>query len=105
MTCTADRYLIPKELKKTTKYTDEDREKVHTLYKQKVSIHTISKIIGMSRRMVQFTLFPERAKIAKLNFAKRQKDGRYRIPTTEQSKQVQAVRVRKITMLNKLIKK
>jgi hypothetical protein len=105
MTLVVDKYLIPKALKKTTKYTDEDRDKVKALHKQGISIHGISKQIPMSRRMVQFILYPERAELAKKNFAKRQKDGRYRYTTQKQSDMVKACRQRKKEIIDKLILK
>lgn len=105
MTTIVDKYLLPKDLKKTTKYTDEQREQVKQWHKEGKSIHSIAKDIPMSRRMVQFILFPERAVLAKKNFAKRQKDGRYRYETQKQSAMVKEVRTRKRTLLDKLILK
>ena len=105
MTCLADKYLIPKELKKTTRFTDEQRANVKILYEKGNSIRSISRDIPMSRRMVQFILFPKRALLAKTNFAKRQKDGRYRYPTKLQSEMVQKVRSRKRLILNQLTPK
>lgn len=96
-----DKLTIPKALKKTTKYTEVDRDNVRRLYKEGMSIHSIAKEIPMSKRMVQFILFPERAALAKKNFAKRQKDGRYRYPTPVQTKKVQATRNYKKTLLKK----
>ncbi len=103
--CIPDRYLIPKQLKKTTKYTDEQRERVKYLYKKGIGIRPIAKMIPMSRRMVQFILFPKRYELAKKNFAIRQKTGIYRYETKVQSKMVKEVRKRKRKMLNRLIKK
>ena len=103
--CLADKYLIPKELKKTTHYNDDQRANVKILYEKGNSIRSISREIPMSRRMVQFILFPERALLAKKNFAIRQKEGRYRYPTPIQTKLVQQVRSRKRQMLEQLIKK
>lgn len=103
MTCIADKHLIPKQLKKTTKYTNKDRNNVHFLYSNGMSIHGISREIPMSRRMVQFILFPERAELAKKNFASRQKDGRYKYTTAEQTKKVRECRQRKMQILDKLI--
>ena len=105
MTCLADKYLIPKELKKTTRFTDEQRANVKILYEKGNSIRSISRDIPMSRRMVQFILFPERALLAKTNFAIRQKDGRYKYPTKQQSEMVQRVRSRKRLILNQLTPK
>lgn len=59
----------------------------------------------MSRRMIQFTLFPERMKLAALNFAKNQKTGKYRYPTKIQSAMVANVRSRKRKIINQLILK
>jgi len=100
-----DDYIIPKELKKTTKYTEEERNKVKILYEKGLAIRQISKDIPMSRRLVQFILFPERALLAKQNFARRQKDGRYRYSTKKQSEMVKQVRLRKTKMIDKLILK
>lgn len=105
MTCIPDRYLIPKQLKLTTKYTDDDRSYVYSLYETGMGIREISRTIPMSRRMVQFILFPERALLAKKNFAIRQKEGRYRYPTPLQSKMVRECRHRKQAILPTLIKK
>lgn len=105
MTTIPDKYLIPKQLKLTSKYNDEDKKKVKKLYAMNKSIHSIAKEIPMSRRMVQFILFPERMLLAKQNFALRQKDGRYRYPTNIQSAMVAKVRNRKKTIINQLIKK
>jgi hypothetical protein len=41
------------------------------------SIHQISKITGISRRAIQFILYPERLLIVKDQFKERRKDGRY----------------------------
>lgn len=100
-----DLYRIPKELKLTTKYTEDDRERVRNLYQDHVSINQIAREIPMSKRMVQFILFPERALIAKQNFAKRQKDGRYRYSTEQQSAMVRKVRERKKLIKDQLIRK
>lgn len=100
-----DTLLIPRELKKTTKYTDEQKNKVRILYDKGIGIREISREIPMSRRMVQFVLFPERAELAKKNFAKRQKDGRYKYPTEVQTRMVRECRERKKGIINQLIPK
>ena len=105
MTCLADKHLIPREMKKTTKYTETDRINVRLYYKHGMSINAISREIPMSKRMVQFILFPERAALAKKNYAKRQKTGIYRYPTAIQSAMVQKVRQRKRAILPKLLLK
>lgn len=103
MTSIVDKLLIPKHLKKTTKYTDKQRATVQKWYTQGKGIREIARELPMSRRMVQFTLFPERLTLAKKNFATRQKDGRYRLTTKEQTAQVKAVRDRKKLIINQLI--
>ena len=105
MTSLADKHLIPRHLKLNTKYFESDFERVKELYKSGISIRQITKDVGMSRRLVQFTLFPERLVKQRKDFAIRQKEGRYRLPTSEQNKAVQKVRNRKRMMLEKLIKK
>lgn len=61
----------------------------------------------MSRRMIQFILYPERLEHAKKLFKERQKDGRYRYSTEKQTALVRSVRERKKELLkdNQLIKK
>jgi hypothetical protein len=107
MTSIVDKYIIPKAQKRTTKYSEADREKVKSLHKNGMSIHSIAKEIPMSKRMVQFILYPERAELAKKNFAKRQKTGVYRYETSVQSSMVRKVRERKKQLLKNgyLIKK
>lgn len=100
-----DNYIIPKNLKKTTKYTEEQKNKVIILYENGKAIRQIARELPMSRRMIQFILFPERLILAKQNFAKRQKEGRYRYPTKIQSEMIKKVRERKRKMIDKLIKK
>lgn len=103
MTTTVDKFLIPKELKKTTKYTHKDHKNVEYLYDNGMAIRAIAREIPMSRRMVQFILFPDRLALAKKNFAKRQKDKRYRYPTKIQTAMVKTVRNRKKLIIDKLI--
>lgn len=105
MGSTVDKYLIPKELKKTTKFTDEDRERVKSLYDQGWAKRKIAREMHMDKRMVDFILDPEKMKENAKKFAIRQKEGRYRYPTKEQSAMVAKVRKRKKAILSKLIKK
>lgn len=103
MTSKVDKLLIPKQLKLTTKYTEEDRERVRTMYHNGHTQRAIARDIPMSRRMVSFILFPERMQRCKEQFATRQKTGIYRYPTKVQSAMVKAVRARKKKMINSLI--
>lgn len=102
-----DNFLIPTELKKTRRHTEDDYDQVKYMHKQGISIHQIAKDTGISRRMIQFTLYPERLQHAKKLFAERQKTGRYRYTTEKQSGMVRDVRARKRKLLkeNKLILK
>lgn len=102
-----DKFLIPTELKKTRKHTKEDYEQVKYMHKNGISIHQIAEDTGISRRMIQFTLYPERLQHAKKLFAERQKTGRYRYTTEKQTRLVRDVRNRKRELLkdNKLILK
>lgn len=99
MTTLPDRYRLPKKLKRTTKYTDQDRAQVKKLHAEGYSIRHISRVVGMSRRLVQFTLYPERLAHARQLFKKRQQTGRYRYPTEKQSAMVAETRKRKRAML------
>lgn len=63
---------------KRVKLTDEDRESIREEYASGViSQNTLAKKYGVSKRLVQFILNPEKQEIAKQQFAERQKDGRY----------------------------
>ena len=55
-----DDLRIPKEHDKRRKLTDDDVHYIHTAYADGVSIRAIARAVGVSRRLVQFTLFPER---------------------------------------------
>ena len=107
MTSIVDNYIIPSIHKKTRKHSEEKYLQVFKLYELGNSIHGISKELGISRRMIQFKLFPERYLKCKQDFAKRQQTGIYRYDTNTQSKLVANTRQYKKELLqnNKLIKK
>lgn len=66
------------KLDKRVKLTDKDREKIKEEYESgSISITSLAKKYKVSKRLVQFILFPERQELAKKNFSERQKDGRY----------------------------
>lgn len=66
------------KLDKRVKLTDDDREKIKKEYESgSISITSLAKKFKVSKRLVQFILFPERQELAKKNFSERQKDGRY----------------------------
>lgn len=63
---------------KRVKLTDEDRENIRKEYAEGgISQRGLAKKYNVSRRLIQFTLDPEKQKVAKKQFAARQKDGRY----------------------------
>jgi transposase-like protein len=77
------------KLDKRVKLTDEDRKNIVQEYSEgEISINGLAKKYKVSKRLIQFTLFPERAETAKKNFAERQKDGRY----YDKSKHAEATR-------------
>lgn len=60
------------------KLTNEDKNNIIAEYKEgNISIRGLAKKYGVDKRLIQFTLFPERKQHAKKLFAERQKDGRY----------------------------
>lgn len=63
---------------KRVKLSDEQRENIKKDYATgEISIRGLERKYGVSRRLIQFILFPERQEKAKKDFAERQKDGRY----------------------------
>jgi predicted DNA-binding protein (UPF0251 family) len=63
---------------KRVKLTDEDRDNIREEYASGlISQNNLAKKYGVSKRLVQFILNPEKQEIAKQQFAERQKDGRY----------------------------
>lgn len=66
------------KLDKRVKLTDEDKKKIVEEYETgAISINALARKYKVSKRLIQFTLFPERKEKAKEMFAERQKDGRY----------------------------
>jgi hypothetical protein len=63
---------------KRVKLTDEDRENIREDYKTgTISQRGLAKKYGVSRRLIQFILNPEKQEKAREQFLERQKDGRY----------------------------
>lgn len=61
--------LIPlgnKILKKSSKLLDCQIERIKEMYFDGFSIHSLSRCFSVSRRLIQFTLFPERLEANKL---------------------------------------
>jgi hypothetical protein len=63
---------------KRVKLTDDDREGIREDYSTGMfSQRDLAAKYGVSKRLIQFVLNPEKAEIAKQQFQERQKDGRY----------------------------
>ncbi|MFQ3543551.1 hypothetical protein Q7A53_05650 [Halobacillus rhizosphaerae] len=62
---------------KRVKLTETDVESIKNDYENGASIHSLSKKYNVSRRTIQFKLFPEREEHAKKLYAERRKDQRY----------------------------
>lgn len=63
---------------KRVKLTEEDKKNIVKEYESgSISINSLAKKYGVSKRLIQFTLFPERKEKAKQLYKERQKDGRY----------------------------
>jgi hypothetical protein len=82
-----DHKHLPRELDRRVKITPFLREIIKEMrhwheqypfvYRKPISLHKIEKMTGVSRRMIQFILYPERLKKVKEQFKQRRKDGRY----------------------------
>ena len=70
---------IPRTLDKRVKISDVMKENIKTMYSfEKLAIREIARRFPtISRRSIQFILFPERLVIVKADFKERRKDGRY----------------------------
>lgn len=63
---------------KRVKLSSKDKEDIKKEHDTgSISINALARKYGVSKRLIQFTLFPERKEKAKEQFAERQKDGRY----------------------------
>lgn len=66
------------KLDRRVKLTDEDKKNIIAEYATGlISQRGLAEKYGVSRRLIQFTLSPEKKERAKEQFAERQKDGRY----------------------------
>lgn len=76
-------------LDKRVKLSHEDKQNIIREYQSgAISITSLAKKYGVSKRLIQFTLFPERKEKAKQAYLERRKDGRYydRKKHTQQTK-------------------
>lgn len=67
-----------KEFDRRVKLSDNDKMNIKLEYKTGlISINGLARKYNVSKRTIQFTLFPERKEKAQQQFNERQKDGRY----------------------------
>jgi transposase-like protein len=60
------------------KLTDKEREKIRKEYQEgDTSYNRLAKKYGVSKRLIQFIVNPEKAEIAKKQYSERRRDGRY----------------------------
>jgi hypothetical protein len=64
-------------LNKRTKLLPCQKERIVDLYNGGSSINGLAKVFKVSKRLIQFTIFPERAELSKMKTSERQKNGRY----------------------------
>lgn len=65
-------------LDRRVKLSVEDKELIKAEYEQGgISQRALARKYNVSRRLISFIIFPERAEIAKKQYAERRKDGRY----------------------------
>lgn len=70
--------LLPRDLDRRVKLTEADKVTIRKLYREGYSIRALARHMPkISRRMIQFILFPERYKHNAELFKARRKDGRY----------------------------
>ena len=69
---------IPPELDRRRKLPESEHERVRQLYfTDKLSQREVAEIMGVSRRLIVFILYPERLEHHKKLYKERRKDGRY----------------------------
>lgn len=71
-----EKITLPKELDRRVKLTEQQRDEIKTNINW-LSINKLSQEYKVSRRLIQFILYPERLEVCRNAFAKRRKDGRY----------------------------
>jgi len=74
-----DKYNIvrKKGIDRRIKLSKEDIEEIKILHAEGTSIHKLAKIFGVSRRLIQFKLYPERYESVRRRRKENGKDGRY----------------------------
>ena len=66
------------KLDRRVKLTEEDKKNIVDEYRGgAISINALARKYNVSKRLIQFTLFPERKEKARKDYLERRKDGRY----------------------------
>lgn len=79
MPCKSEKIKLPREYDRRVKLTDEQREDIRAEYATgTTSTRILAAKYKVSRRTIQYTIYPERYKRAKEQFKERRKDGRYK---------------------------
>lgn len=61
----AEHWHLPKEYNRRVKLLPKDKEKIKQLYADGTSINGIARAFSVSKRLIQFVLFPDRAEKSK----------------------------------------
>ena len=78
MTSKLDKLRLPKGYDRRIKLTDEQKEEIREIYSfGKCGTRTLAREYGVSKRLVQFIVDPQKAERQKELFKERRKDGRY----------------------------
>ena len=95
----SEKIKLPKELDRRFKLTDEQREEIK--YKYKTGLYSQRKLAeeyGVSRRLIQFILDPQKQERNRELFKENRKDGRYKQSKEEWAKTVREHRRYKQTL-------
>lgn len=83
-----EKMLIPRKLDRRVKITDDMREQARSMSKEGESQRAIARLLGISRKSVQYILDPAKLKRAKERYKELRRDGRY----YQKERHTQAVR-------------
>lgn len=100
--------LIPRSLDRRVRVTETLRLQIKNLYFfERLSQRAIARETGLSRRTVNYTLFPDQYALLRQAFKERRKDGRYRPERKAWADTAREHRhyKQKLALQNKLIKK
>jgi len=68
---------LPKELDRRRKLTDDDRAEIFHYWSEWQSIRQLARDYNVSRRTIEFEIYPERLAKCKEQYKERRLDGRY----------------------------